>query len=721
MISFNKTTNVFHLRGKSYSYVMRVNEAGYLEQLHFGRVIAEDDVSYLNTPSYLSFSPLPPDVTNGNFSLDTVPQEYGSYGQGDFRTPSVVIRRSDGDCASRFRYLSHTVGAAHVPTDLPHARGGETLTVVLCDVLSSVRLHLHYTVYADSDVLVRSVEIENCGSERIMLERAYSFALDLPAGDYETLRLHGRHLVERIPERTALGHGTTKVCSARGASSHQMSAFLAVMERTATEYTGTVYAAELLYSGSFCLEAEVSQTNFVRLQGGINDLNFAWELGAGEKFSTPQVAICYSAAGLGGLSRTLHNFLRAHVLPEREVYARRPIVINNWEATYFNFDLRNLSALIDDAAPLGIDTFVLDDGWFGKRDSDTSGLGDWFVNTKKLEGGLTPLIAHCKARGMKFGIWFEPEMISEDSDLYRAHPDWAIGKADVPRCTSRNQYVLDFTRPEIVDYIYERMADILSAHEISYVKWDMNRHITEFFSPKLPASRMGEFQHRYILGVYALAERLKANFPHVFFEGCSGGGGRFDAGMLASFSQIWTSDNTDAYERAKIQWATSYAYPVSAMSCHVSACPNHQTGRTTPLSTRGNMASLGPTGYELYLGKLSSEEKEEVKAQIAAYREIENLVLEGDLYRLLNPFEGDLFAEMIVSKDKRTAYLVGMTMRAVPGNFNRRIRLKGLDENRAYHVRELGLTLHGSTLMHAGLLIPKQYEYESWTWHIEEV
>ncbi len=721
MISFDRTTRTFHLQGKSYSYVMRVNGSGYLEHLYFGARVGEDDLSYLNAPCFLSFSPLPPDAEDPAFSLDHTPQEYGCFGQGDFRAPAVLLRREDGFAASRFRYRSHTVGGQKWESDLPHARGGETLTVVLEDALSPAEIRLFYTVYDDSDVLVRSAEIVNRGSAPIKAERAYSFSLDLPAGEYEALRLHGRHLAERIPERTDLGHGALKICSMRGASSHQMNPFLALLARGATETDGECYAFELLYSGSFTLEAEQSQTDTVRVQGGIDDTGFCWTLGAGEKFVTPQAAIAYSGGGLGALSRSLHDFLRNYVLPAGEVFARRPIVINQWEATYFDFDREKLIALIEEAAPLGIDTFVLDDGWFGKRDSDTSGLGDWTVNTHKLEGGLAPVIAACKAHGMKFGIWFEPEMVSEDSDLYRAHPDWAIGKSDVPRCTSRNQFVLDFTRPEVTESVFGAMERILSENDISYVKWDMNRHITEFFSAALPADRMGEFAHRYILGVYALAARLQRRFPDVFFEGCSGGGGRFDAGMLAFFPQIWTSDDTDAAERAKIEWATSYAYPMSAMSCHVSACPNHQTGRTTPFATRGLLASLGPTGYELDLSTLSAEEKAGVKEQIAAYREIEELLLRGDLYRLADPFGKDVFAEMVVSKDKTRAYAVGMRMRAVPADFNRRIRLQGLDENRAYHVRELGLTLHGSTLMRAGLLLPRLGEYDGWSWHIEAV
>ncbi len=704
----------FHLAGKNFSYVFEADAAGYLLHLYFGPRIADEDISHLAAPSFLSFSPMPPQATSVDFSLDTAPQEYATYGQGDFRRPSAIYRRKGGR-ASNLRYAGYEIGENVVPQGLPHVRAGETLAVKLHDTLADVAVTLYYTLAPDSDVLVRHMEIE--AGEELTLERAFSFSLDLPVGEYDVLRLHGRHLAERIPCRTPLGHGLCRIESSRGASSHQMNAFLAVMEHAAGEDHGSVYGFGLIYSGSFALEAECGQTD-VRVQGGINDLGFSWELGRGEKFTAPQAILAYSSSGMGGLSRVYADFLRAHILPPKHVYSPRPIVINNWEATYFDFDTPSILKLIDEAAPLGMDTFVLDDGWFGARSDDHRALGDWYVNTQKLAGGLQPIIAHCKERGMKFGLWFEPEMISEDSDLFRAHPDWAIGTE--PRCKSRDQYVLDFSRPEIVDEIYARMAALLTEYDISYVKWDMNRHITEFCGEKC-RGREGELAHRYMLGVYALAERLTKNFPDVFFEGCSGGGGRFDAGMLYYFPQVWTSDDTDPFERAKIQWGTSYAYPMSAMSCHVSASPNHQTGRKTALSVRGHIASLGATGYELDLCKLTEEEKEEIKAQIRAYRETEELILRGDLYRLCDPFETNYFAELVVSKDKARAYLVGMTARFIPSDYNRRLRLKGLDENKQYHVRELGITLHGSTLMHAGLLIPKQHDYETWVWHLEEV
>ena len=722
MIKFDENKKLFYLHGKSFSYVLWIDPAGYIVNLHFGGRIGEDDLRYFDMRERpISFSPIPPDESRW-FSFDIAGQEYGSYAQGDFRSPSVIVTREDGDSSSRFAYTSHQIyqGAPKLE-GLPYARkGGETLEIRLKDRLSETEITLNYTLFKDSDILVRNAEIKNCGEKPVVLKRAYSFCVDLDEGEYDAVRLYGRHCAERTPERTALGHGSFSVSSPRGASSHQMNPFLALAEKTCTEERGECFGALLVYSGSFVLSAEVSQTGSIRLQGGINELGFSWKLGSGERFTTPQAVLCRTEGGLGQLSREYADFLRDYILPPESVYSPRPVVVNNWEATYFNFTKEKLCAIADEAAALGIDTLVLDDGWFGVRNDDTSGLGDWFVNEKKLEGGLSAVTEHCRKLGLKFGLWFEPEMVSEDSDLYRAHPDWAIGKADVPRCKGRNQLVLDMTRPEVVSHVFGQMSAVLSAYDISYVKWDMNRHITEFYSAALPADRQGEFAHRYILGVYSLIERLKTDFPHVFFEGCSGGGGRFDAGMLYYFPQFWTSDDTDAYERAKIQWGTSYCYPLSSMSCHVSVCPNHQTGRTIDFSSRGAIASLGAFGYELDLSALSNEEKQLVKEQIKHYREIETLIQRGDLYRIRSPFEGNNFCVTVASKDKSRALVVGMQTHSVPADVDHRLRLAGLDSNRRYAIKELGISARGDTLMHAGVLLPRLPDFATWVWHIEE-
>ena len=724
MIYYNSQTKSFLLSGKNYSYGMYINRAGLLQHLYWGKKIGAADAAFLVAAHGLPASPNPDDY-NKEIATDGMPSECGSFGRGDFRPATVVVRRKDGAAMSRFRYVSHKIvkGALHLQ-GMPCARkADETLILTLKDDFSDIELDLNYSVSEDSDVLVRSAVIRNAGKESAEIAKAFSFCTELPdtRGTYSALRLAGSWARERTPVITPLAEGTLRIESARGYSSHQMNPFLAVLSEGCGEESGECYGFNLLYSGSFAITADVSHNKSIRVQGGINDCLFGWQLRGGETFATPQAALCYSGEGLGGMSRAYHDFFREYIIDPKRVYARRPVVINNWEATYFDFDNEKLFSIIDEAAKLGMDTFVLDDGWFGKRDGDASGLGDWFVNERKLKGGLKAVIGHCKEKGLKFGLWFEPEMVSEDSDLYRAHPDWAIGKAGAEPCRSRNQLVLDFTRREVVDYIFETVSKILRENDISYVKWDKNRDITENYTASLPADRQGEFWHRYALGFYDLAERLTKAFPNVFFEGCAGGGGRFDGGALYYFPQIWTSDDTDGLERTKIQWGTSMCYPVSAMSCHVSACPNHQTGRTTPFATRGAIASLGATGYELDLTKLSEEEKVQVREQIKNYKGIDELVLRGDLYRLADPFKGNYFCEMLVGKDKSKAYVVGERFRADPCDHDRVLKLRGLDEGKTYAIKELNVTASGAALMGAGLFCPRLPDCGSWVWHIEEV
>lgn len=723
MIYFDKLSDGFILSGKNYSYAMFVNRAGYLQHLYYGKKIGESDLAFLIKTQGEKLSPNPEDI-NADMLTDCMPSECGFFGRGDFRSATVIAEREDGSVMSSFKYVKHAIsgGVARIKGQPCVRKADNTLTITLKDDFSDIEIDLNYSVSDNSDVLIKNTEIRNTGKTCIKLKKAFSFCTNLPDIDkqYSALRLAGSWASERRPVITPLAEGTLRIESTRGYSSHQMNPFMAILADSCTENSGECYGFNLLYSGSFAITAEVSSNKSVRVQGGINDYLFGWELDGGESFITPQTALCYSAEGLGGLSRAYHDFFREYVIDPKRVYERRPIVINNWEATYFGFDNEKLFAIIDEAAKLGIDTFVLDDGWFGKRDDDKSGLGDWFVNNKKLKGGLKPIIDRCKKNGMKFGLWFEPEMISEDSDLYRAHPDWAIKKEGVEPCRGRNQLVLDFTRKEVVDYIFKAVSKVLEENDIAYVKWDKNRDITENFSASLPADRQGEFAHRYTLGFYDLAERLTSAFPDVFFEGCAGGGGRFDGGALYYFPQIWTSDDTDGLERTKIQWGTSMCYPVSAMSCHVSACPNHQTQRITPFKTRGAIASLGATGYELDLTKLTAEEKEQVKEQIANYKRIDGLVLNGDLFRLANPFETDYFCEMIVAKDKTEAYVVGERFRGDPCDHDRLLKLNGLDENKTYTIKELGVTASGKALMSAGVHYPRLPDCGSWIWHIEE-
>lgn len=723
MICFNEKEKIFHLSGKNYSYVMYVNRAGFLQQMHYGKKITDNDFDFLLAVHSRRAEPSP-DPTDVGAALDWMPTECAAFGHGDYRPSTVVARRADGAAMSNLKYVRHSIckGALQL-AGMPCVRtADETLTVTLKDEFSDMEIDLHYWVSTDSDVLTRNLTVRNMGKLPMALERAYSFCMDFPSlGRFDALRLPGNWAKERQPVVSQILDGTLRIESNVGYSSHKMNSFLGILVNSCTETHGDCYGFNLIYSGNFALTADLCSHQRLRVSGGINDFCFGWKLDAGEELVTPQVALCYSSEGLGGMSRAYHDYFRNHIIDPKWVNARRPIVVNNWEATYFDFDNERLFAIIDEAAGTGIDTFVLDDGWFGKRNSDTCALGDWFVNEEKLQGGLKAVIDRCKKNGLKFGLWFEPEMISEDSDLYRAHPDWAIRKNDVEPVRLRNQMILDLTRKEVVDYVFDVVSKVLSENEISYVKWDKNREMTEYFTANLPADRQGEMNHRYILGFYDLADRLTKAFPNVFFEGCAGGGGRFDGGALYYFPQIWTSDDTDAWERTKIQWGTSICYPMSSMSCHVSACPNHQTGRITPFETRGAIASLGATGYELDLSKLTQEEKRQVREQVENYKEIDDLVLNGDMYRLADPTSEKDFCVMVVAKDKSRAYIVGERFHGDPNDYDRALKLHGLDETRSYLIRELGVTASGSALMSAGMLYPRIGDCESWIWHLDEV
>lgn len=706
MIFYNNFNKSFLISGKNYSYAVFVNENGSLQSAYYGKKISPSDLSYIIKRACADRQ-----------------VEYSGFGRMDFRAPTALIKQADGSSLSHYIYKTHkiTEGAASV-TGMPCIRHADhTLTITLRDEFSNIEIDLNYWVLDDSDVLVRNSVIRNCGTSSVNVTRAFSFCIDLPdICQYSALRLVGNWASERTPVTTPLRDGTLRIESSKGYSSHQMNPFIGILEDDCSENHGICYGFNLIYSGSFAITAEIDSENYLRVQGGISDLNFSWLLNASEELHTPQTAICYSNEGIGKMSREYHDFFRNYIIDPKYVYRRRPIVVNNWEATYFDFDSEKLFAIIDEARDTGIDTFVLDDGWFGERNSDNGALGDWFVNEKKLCGGLKAVSDRCKQNGLNFGLWIEPEAISENSELYRAHPDWAIQKPGVKPCTGRNQLILDFTRKEIVDHVFNVISNIIANNDISYIKWDKNRDMSEFYSLALPAERQGEFAHRYVLGFYDLAKRLTEAFPNVLFEGCAGGGGRFDGGALYYFPQIWTSDDTDGLERTKIQWGTSICYPLSSMSCHVSACPNHQTQRITPFETRGNIASLGPTGYELDLTKLNNDEKRQVMEQTQAYNEIAELVLKGDLYRLSDPFDTNYFCEMVISKDKSEAYVVGERFRGMPCDHDRILRFFGLDSQKTYHIRELDITASGSALMNGGVLYPRLADSGSWAWHIKE-
>lgn len=720
-MSITVQDKIFYINGKTYTYAFFVNEVGVLQHLYYGTKIAIDDVEFYIKHIATVHEPKLCDP-NRDVHYNGMPGEIGFFARGDYREPTVLLERVDGATMSRFSFVAYEIynGSPNIE-GMPHSRcGGQTLCVLLKDDFSDAQIKLNYTAFEDSDVLIRNAEIVNCGATDITCKKAFSFCFDLADSNFDLMQLRGAWAMENSPVLMPVNQGIVKVQSLRETWAHDVNPFIALLRKNCNEICGECYGVQLIYSGAFTVTVESVFDGLLRIQGGICDTNFSWLIKSGECFTTPQVALCYSNDGIGGMSRSYHDFIKSRIISHDYACRPRPVLFNNWEATYFDFNENKLFSLIDEAAQLGIDTFVLDDGWFGNRNNDKAGLGDWVENRQKIKCGLSGISKYCKNKGLKFGIWIEPESINEDSDLYRMHPNWVVCKTGVEPCRSRNQLLLDFTQPKVVDYIFSAISKILSENDIEYVKWDVNRSITECFSQKLENKRQGEFLHRYVLGVYDLADKLTKKFPNILFEGCSGGGGRFDTGMLYYFPQIWTSDDTDAYERTKIQWGTSMCYPISAMSCHVSICPNHQTGRTIPMDTRGNVASLGSFGYELDLTKLTEEEKDCVKLQIQNYKQIEDLVLNGDLYRLSNPFDTYCFCEMLVSKDKSKAYAVGVRTRGMPWDIDNLIKLVGLDEGKTYYIKELEITASGKALSTIGLLMPKLGDYQSWVWHIEE-
>jgi alpha-galactosidase len=654
---------------------------------------------------------------------DPVALEYPVGGSGDYRAPALGVELPDGSGVLELRYQSHSIfpgkrGLIGLPsTYVETGNEAETLEVVLVDRVTKFQVCLTYTIFSDRPVVIRGARITNGGAAPLVLRAAMSASLDLPDADWDLITLSGEWARECHVERQGLRPGRQSVASNRGASGAQNNPFVALARAATTEEHGEAYGFSLVYSGNFIAEAEVEPYGTTRVRLGINPDGFAWLLKPGEEFVTPEAVLAYSGSGLGDLSDGLHHLFRERLAhgPWRD--KDRPVVINNWEATYFDFDEPKLLAIASSAKEMGIELFVLDDGWFGRRNDDFTSLGDWDVNPAKLPGGLNSIATKVEALGMRFGIWIEPEMISRQSDLFARHPDWAIGNPARGRTESRNQYVLDMTRPEVVDHLFGVVSGILNSGPISYVKWDMNRTITEPFSPKLAAWQQGEFMHRHILGVYSLYDRLTKAFPNVLFESCASGGGRFDPGMLAFAPQAWTSDDTDAIERLKIQWGTSFAYPLSSMSAHVAAVPNHQLGRVTPLATRAAVAFFGVFGYELDSTKLSAKERDEVTDQVAFYKKWRALFQRGRFLRLRSPFEGDgnEVAWMTVAPDRRSAIAADYQILNRPNTGPRRLRLRGLDAGATYRVSTwpaIGgdaatkpLVVGGDALMAAGLVI----------------
>ena len=726
-IQIDAEKKIFTLETDHTMYQMQADAYGVLRHLWYGAKTG-CDMSYLQDYPDVGFSGNIYAAGNDRtYSLDTLPLEYAGAGVGDFRMPAVAAVHADGSSALDLRYYSHTVkpgkyGIEGLPAVYAAEDEAETLEVVLRDTASAVEVTLLYAVLPALDLVTRCARIRNLGETPVTLTKAASLCLDISRGSWEWVHFHGRHAMERQMERRLLFHGIQEIGSTRGTSSHHQNPTVLLCTPDCTETAGACIGAALVYSGSHQTRLECDQLGQVRMVMGIHPDLFRWELKAGETFSTPEVMLSYSDTGLETLSHHFHQAIREHICRGKYQLAERPVLINNWEATYFGFDTEKILHIAEEAARLGVDMLVLDDGWFGKRDDDCSGLGDWFVNETKLSGGLHDLVEKIKGMGMRFGIWFEPEMISEDSDLYRKHPDWAIRIPDRAPMRSRYQLVLDMANPEVQEYLFRVMSNVLHSADISYVKWDMNRSISDWYTRTLPADRQGEMPHRYVLGLYALLERLTAAFPDVLFEGCSGGGGRFDAGMLYYCPQIWCSDDTDAYERTKIQYGTSFFYPVSAVGSHVSTVPNHQTGRITPFEPRGTVAMAGSFGYELDLNLLSDGEKQEVAEQIRQFKTYGPLIHNGKYYRLTNPMAEDAALWEFAAQDGSEVLVQGMLFHAEANVLRRTVQLRGLDAEKRYRLDGTEQVYTGAALMAGGVLLPKAWgDYTPVTMHFSEV
>ena len=729
-ILIDEKTGLFSLTTKNSLYQMKADEYGVLLHTYYGRKTPVVDYSYLIDRDDRGFSGNPYRLgETRDYSLDVMPQEYACFGGGDFRPSALKVRYNGGGNSMDLRYAGYKLceGKYAIP-GLPAVYANkeeecETLIIKLKDEKEEISVSLYYGVFEKMDLITRAAVIENTGEELFYLERAMSMELDIPYGDHDWITFYGKHEMERQLSRTALHHGIQSVGSTRGASSHQYNPFVILADPDATEEHGECFGVSFLYSGDFLAEAEKDQFDQTRLVMGIHPGNFSWKLNPGESFYTPEAALIYSESGFGALSRKYHKTYRHNLCRGKYKTARRPVLINNWEGTYFDFTGEKLLKMAKEAADLGIELFVMDDGWFGKRDGDFSGLGDWSVNEEKLGCTLGQLSQQIHKLGMKFGIWFEPECVSEDSDLYREHPDWALCLPGRSPMRGRYQLVLDFSRADVRENIFEQMCRVLDHAQIEYVKWDFNRSISDIYSRLLPADRQGEVAHRYVLGLYELLEKLTSRYPEILFEGCSGGGGRFDAGMLYYTPQIWCSDDTDAIERLEIQYGTSFGYPVSAVGSHVSACPNHQTKRVTPLKTRAAVAMSGTFGYELDVENLPEEEKAAIRVQIQEYKKYYDLIQDGDYYRLTTPDHNNPFMvwEFADAQGKEALVSVVAT-RQNPNETACRVCLRGLNGENLYCINGEKMLYPGAALMYGGIPLPRaQQPYDSWQLHVVKV
>ena len=726
IINYNENLKTFHLKTKNTSYILKMLETGHISHLYWGRKLKADNLEYFFRRR--CFGSFCADTDNiSGFQLELIPQECPTFGATDLRSPSLEFQYEDGTSATDLRYKSHRIyegkqrlsglPAVYVESE----EEATSLEITLVDSLKNLEVVLTYNVFEDFDAITRSLKIVNNSGEKINIERVLSANVDFTTDEFDFIQLSGSWGRERHILRNPLRSGSQAIESRRGASSHAQNPFMALCSKDANEEYGDVYGFNLVYSGNFLANVEVDMYRNARAQIGINPFDFKWLLESKEEFQAPEVVLVYSSKGLNGMSQIYHNLYRKRLCRGNYRDKVRPILINNWEATYFDFNEVKIKEIAKEASKLGMELFVLDDGWFGNRNDDKSSLGDWFVNEGKLKGGLSKLAKDINNMGLKFGLWFEPEMISPISKLYEKHPNWCIHIPGRTRSQARSQLILDLSRKEVCDYIIESVSKILESANISYVKWDMNRNMTEVGSLELTSERQRETAHRYILGLYRVMEEITSRFPNVLFESCSGGGGRFDPGMLYYMSQTWTSDDTDAIERLKIQFGTSMVYPPISMGCHVSAVPNHQANRTTPLETRGVSAMAGNFGYELDITKLSEEEKEELKKQISLYKEIRETVQFGTLYRLKSPFNSNEVAWMMISEDKNEVVVSYVRQWALVNESFSNLKLTALDKDSEYEIIGEDIVLSGDELMYIGLNIPELYgDYVSKLWKLKK-
>ena len=727
-ICYDKTAGTLTLHTEHTTYQLKIGPYNFLLHTYYGPR-AEGDMSYRIILQDRGFSPNPYEADDARgFSPDALPLEYPCEGNGDFRFTTFGISDESGVSGCDLRYVRHEIlpgkySLPGLPAVYAEPEDAETLQVLLCDARTGVEVTLLYGVLPSADVITRSAIVKNGGDAPVILQNAASASLDFLAGEWELIHFHGRHAGERALERTPVGHEELVLGSRRGTSSHQHNPFVILADTNANEDSGVCCGMTLLYSGAFACRAGRDQFGSTRLDIGVQSERFDYPLAPGESFTAPEAALSFTDSGLTALSQRFHALIRQHICRGPWKTARRPVLINNWEATYFDFDGGKLINIARQAAALGVEMMVLDDGWFGARNDDHRGLGDWVVNEKKLGGPLSSVVEQINAMGMKFGLWIEPEMVNEDSALYRAHPDWALAIPGKKPVRGRYQLVLDFSRPEVVDAVFAQIAKVLDSAHVEYIKMDMNRSLCDVYTATAGRQNQGQVLYRYTLGVYDFMERLLARYPDLLLEGCSGGGGRFDAGMLYYAPQIWCSDNTDAIERIGIQYGTSFGYPISAVGSHVSVSPNEQTGRPCPLNTRAVVAMAGSFGYELDLNLLSDAEKDEVRTEIANYKAYWPLIHDGLYYRLTDAAKNhEEAAWLFASSDKSEALLNVVTLNTHGNPPTRYIRCKGLDPHTSYRDTITGKVYTGAALLYAGLPIPEvPGEYNAFQWHFVQV